>query len=356
MRELLIDSFAGGGGASTGIAAALGREVDVAINHNAEAIAMHAANHPGARHYCENVWKIDPFDATMGERVGLLWASPDCRHFSRAKGQVPVKKEIRGLAWVVVRWAQAVRPRVIVLENVEEFETWGPISAEGRPDPKRKGLTFRRWVNKLRSLGYQVDWRTLVAADYGAPTTRRRLYLVARCDGQPIVWPEPTHGKGRALPWVPASSIIDWTLACPSIHGRAKPLAVKTLARIAEGVRRYVPTSSGAFLTTYYGGEAAGQPLDRPLRTVTSRDRFALVTVKDGEIGMRMLTPAELYRAQGFPAGYEIDAGPLGKQLSKAAQVRMVGNSVCPPVAQALVASNLGARAQGQVLELRRAG
>lgn len=196
--ELAVDNFAGGGGASTGIEAALGRPVDIAINHSPEAIAVHAANHPETRHYCENIWEVDPVEAAAGRPVGLAWFSPDCTHFSRAKGTVPLKKEIRGLAWVVIRWAKSVRPRVILLENVEEFQTWGPLTDENRPDPERMGETFRAWLAELSALGYRVEYRTLVAADYGTPTTRRRLFLVARCDGGPIVWPEATHGAGRA--------------------------------------------------------------------------------------------------------------------------------------------------------------
>lgn len=466
-RELIVDSFAGGGGASTGIELALGRSPDIAINHDPEAIAMHAANHPSTRHFCESVWKVDPLEATGGKPVGLMWLSPDCKFFSRAKGAKPVNKEIRGLAWVAVRWARAVRPRAFVLENVEEFADWGPL-VNDRPCPNRRGLTFRRFVGSLRNLGYQVEFRSLVAADYGAPTTRKRLYLIARCDGEPIRWPVPTHGRGRSLPWRAAAEIIDWSLACPSIFGRERPLAEKTLARIAEGVRRYVlecahpfiapiahhgehalasPTlvtaswgeregqtprvpglekplgtlvaggikhalvaaflskhfggvvghgvqralgtvtakdhhavsaafltkfqqnSSGtdmrepthtimagatrfaevrALLTTYYGSGAKQRgDLFSPLATVTAHDRFGLVLV-DGEpyqiadIGMRMLAPRELYRAQGFPDGYVIDEGPGGRALTKTAQVRMVGNSVAPPVAAAIVRTNVG--------------
>src|SRR4051812_28488570 len=208
--ELIVDSFAGGGGASLGIYQALGRAPDIAINHDKEAIALHAANHPESRHFAEDVWKVDPKKACAGRRVGLMWLSPDCKHFSKAKGGKPVSPRVRGLAWVAVRWAKAVQPRIIVLENVEEFQTWGPVDREtGRPCPERRGVTFKRFVGRLRALGYVVEWRELRACDYGAPTIRKRLFLVARRDGQPIVWPTPTHGKGRAHPWRTAAECID---------------------------------------------------------------------------------------------------------------------------------------------------
>lgn len=199
--EIVVDSFAGGGGASMGIEDALGRSVDIAINHDPEAVALHRVNHPHTRHYCENVFDVDPVEATADRRVGLLWASPDCKHFSKAKGGKPVSKRVRGLAWVVVKWAKAVRPRVIMLENVEEFQTWGPLTDEGMPCPKRKGDTFRGWKRQLRELGYAVEHRELRACDYGAPTIRKRLFLIARCDGQPIIWPEVTHGLVLQSDW-----------------------------------------------------------------------------------------------------------------------------------------------------------
>ena len=208
-RELIVDNFAGGGGASTGMELALGRHVDIAINHDPEAVAMHALNHPQTAHHCESVWDIDPLAVTQGRPVGLAWFSPDCKHFSKAKGGKPRDKRIRGLAWVAVRWAAMVRPRVIILENVEEFQTWGPLLADGTPCPARRGDTFRSFVHQMQEQGYAVEWRELRACDYGAPTTRKRLFLIARCDGKPIVWPAPTHGapgstgvKSRALkPW-----------------------------------------------------------------------------------------------------------------------------------------------------------
>lgn len=525
--ELVVDLFAGGGGASTGIELALGRHVDIAVNHDPEAVSLHQANHPQTRHYVSDVFEVDPRAVCGDQPVGLLWASPDCKHFSKAKGGKPVSKKIRGLAWVVVRWAKAVRPRVICLENVEEFQTWGPLGDDGRPCPERKGATFRRWVGQLQALGYVVEWRELRACDFGAPTIRKRLFLVARCDGEPISWPEPTHGpKGSGLkPYRTAAECIDWSLPCPSIFERERPLAEATMRRIAHGIKRYVleaakpfivrightghgdsgkthaadePLSTvtskaehllatptliqtgygerpgqtprvpgldkplgttvdgqkhalvAAFLAKHYGGvvgsplpeaigtvtsvdhhslvaghitkfrdgsagSAADAPLPtvtansfikrpggaapigvvtshlaklrgtsssaatdeplhtvsaqgqhhaevralllkyygteqdpqlvEPLHTVTTKDRFGLVTVHGelyaiADIGMRMLQPRELYRAQGFPESYVIDRGADGRVLSKAAQVRMCGNSVCPPLARAIVAAN----------------
>lgn len=248
--EMIVDNFAGGGGASTGIEAATGRPIDIAINHDPEAIAMHEANHPFTTHYTENVFDVDPRDAARGRKVGLAWFSPDCKHFRKAKGGKPVEKKIRGLAWVVKRWAATVKPRVIMLENVEGFQTWGPLipktdekgaivkDKDGQPVmvpcPARKGLTFHRWVKELKKLGYAVEWKELVACDYGAPTTRKRLFLVARCDGQPIVWPKATHGPGLK-PYRTAAECIDWSIPCPSIFERKRPLADNILRRIAKG-------------------------------------------------------------------------------------------------------------------------
>lgn len=487
-EEIIVDSFAGGGGASVGIEKALGRSVDVAINHDDAAIAMHEANHPLTAHRRADIWTIDPHEATGDRPVGLMWASPDCRHFSRAKGSKPVSPRVRGLAWVVVKWAEAVRPRVIILENVAEFETWGPLVGD-RPCPERRGQTFLRWVRMLERLGYEVERRILDAADYGAPTHRRRLFIVARCDGRPIVWPEPTHGPGRSRPWRSAAECIDWSLPCHSIFltreearplGIVRPLAENTMRRIARGVWRYVieaqepfivrcghsgdefrgqsvrdplgtvtgknnkalvipflaqhytgmtgkPLSaplpcvtaidhtalvaasiaqigqtggggkycSGAgeplstictkqqhllvtsFLSKFYGdskgwtpagadlrkpmpvvcsgayhlaevraflvkyyGQGCGQRVNDPLGTATTRDRFGLVTV-DGvdhqiiDIGMRMLSPRELARAQGFPDSYILTG-------TKSSQTARIGNSVCPPVAEAMVRANCG--------------
>lgn len=494
-NELIVDLFAGGGGASTGIEQATGRHVDIAINHDPEAIALHSVNHPQTKHYCSDVFEIDPVTATERRPVGLLWASPDCKHFSKAKGGKPVSRKIRSLAWVVAKWAKAVMPRIICLENVEEFQTWGPLGKDQRPDPKYKGKTFQRWVSTLRNLGYKVEWKELRACDYGAPTIRKRLFLIARCDGLPIVWPEQTHGdpkkpetKARNLkPWKTAAECIDWSMPCPSIFERKRPLKEATLQRIAKGIMRYVVnnpqpfivktnhtgpgydafrgqsihepldtmtakngyalvspvmteianassprcmpadeplrtilaqpkgghhalvtaflakhyggvvghgvkqplgtvttsdhhslvaanmihlrgtstahsidepartiTAGGthaglvaALLVKYYGNERDGVDITEPMHTIPTKDRFGLIAVHiDGEpyvitdIGMRMLQPHELYRAQGFPDDYIIDHQSDGKPITKTAQTRMCGNSVCPPMSRTLVEAN----------------
>lgn len=576
--ELVVDLFAGGGGASTGIEQAIVRAVDVAINHDAEAISLHQANHPQTVHYCSDVFEVDPVAVTRGQPVGLLWASPDCKHFSKAKGGKPVSKKIRSLANVVIKWAKLVQPRVICLENVEEFQQWGPLvsrtvtkiddagrsydAVEQYPCPDRKGETFAKWKQALVRLGYTIEHRELRACDYGAPTIRKRLFLVARRDGMPIVWPEPTHAAPASLavkakklkPWRTAAECIDWSIPAPSIFERSKPLAEATCRRIAKGIMRYVvestnpfvidnhsfevawsrperengvadwtktgtgvnsPTSpahtsrkasSGsvgsnptvtsptliqtgygerpgqsprvpgldkpmgtlvgsqkhalvsAFLAKHYTGvvgsdmaapvatvtsvdhhslvtanmihmghgegknggkrfshgirsvtepvntitasgsvgalitsnlvklrgdnvgSATDEPLHtisaqgthhaevraflikyygtdqdpalrEPLHTITTKDRFGLVTVRGEEyaivdIGLRMLTPRELYRAQGFPEGYQIDFGADGKPLTKTAQVRMCGNSVCPPLSCAIVSANYAEAAE----------
>ena len=212
--ELIVDNFAGGGGASTGIEQAFGRPVDVAVNHDPEAIAMHAINHPDTKHYCESVYKVDPEAITRNQPVGLAWFSPDCCHHSKARGGAPRSPRVRGLAWVVIRWARRVKPRVILLENVEEFQSWGPLDAEGYPIKEKAGTTFRLWINQLRAAGYKVEHRELRACDYGAPTTRKRLFVIARRDGLPIVWPKPTHGPGR-IPYRTAADCIDWSIPCP---------------------------------------------------------------------------------------------------------------------------------------------
>ena len=573
MRPLFIDNFAGGGGASSGIEAAIGRSVDVAINHDPEAVAMHAANHPGTAHYCQSIMAVDPLDATGGRAVALAWFSPDCKHHSKAKGGKPREKNIRDLAWVVVHWAERLlratpdgrgAPQVIMLENVEEFRQWGPLDADGIPIKERKGEEFQLWMRRLRRCGYKVEWRELRACDYGAPTSRKRLYLIARRDGRPIVWPKPTHGRadsdevraGALLPWRTAAECIDWPIPCPSIFDRKRPLKPATLRRIAHGTMRYVvnaaepfivpvthsgggnrahgagetlrtittanggefaavdakvapvivgcggrrgqsgpvdpakpyPTTTAkadaclvsaflhkyrknsvgasmedpvptvtansfikrpggappisvataflshfytsntnggrgdpeqpakavtaegqhhsvvcahmeqantgatghdmresistivgkgcaqrlvettmidadalpadqlgravevaAFLIKYYGNESDGHGLAAPIGTVTTKDRFAVVTVTIDavtyvivDIGMRMLTRRELANAQGFSKDYILDPiGPNGKPLSISASIRMIGNSVCPDVAEALVRANL---------------
>lgn len=539
--EIIVDNFAGGGGASTGIEAALARPVDIAINHDPEAIAMHRANHPHTVHYIEDVWAVDPREVCGKRRIRLLWLSPDCKHFSKAKGGKPLDKKIRALAWIAVRWIKALperqRPKVIMLENVEEFQDWGPLDDNGRVDPERKGMTFRRWLGTLRNLGYAYECAEMRACDYGAPTSRRRLFIILRRDGRPIVWPRATHGT-KDRPWRTAAECIDFSLPCPSIFERKRPLAPNTMRRVAEGVRRFVlnhkdpfivpvnhidatgrrvhsiheplrtitasrrgdfalvnpfmmpvktwtgggndpseltkpmrtitaskrgeyalvaptliqtgygerpgqaprvpgldkplgtvvgcgvkhalvaaflakqngvgekmvlgqsldgpvhtitakdqkalvaanlvkfyGTSTGqdmrepmptittgggkggghiaavyAFLTQYYG-EGGGQLADvrEPMRTIRGTDCMALVTVKGdpepwviADIGLRMLSPRELFRAQGFPEQYEIEPYFEGEPLTKTAQVRCVGNSVPPDVAEALVRANLG--------------
>lgn len=283
--ELIIDNFAGGGGASTGIEMATGYCVDIAINHDPEAIRMHKANHPSTRHYCESVWDVDPVKVCGGRPVGLAWFSPDCKHFSKAKGGKPKNKKIRGLAWVALRWAALVRPRVIMLENVEEFKTWGPLNRGHRPIKAKQGVTFRRFVSQLEDLGYAVEYRELVAADYGTPTMRRRFFLVARCDGRPIIWPEPTHAPadspevaaGNKMPYVGAHTQIDFSLPCPSIFDTAeeikskygiravRPLAEKTMERIFRGLIQFLFKKHNPFIIPIGYGETARQNLCEPL-------------------------------------------------------------------------------------------
>lgn len=460
---LIVDLFAGGGGASTGLEAALGRHVAVAINHSATALAVHEANHPATKHMTADVFEVDPLKATGGRQVDVLWASPDCTHFSVAKGGKPRSQGIRSLAEVVIQWAQAVCPSVIFTENVREFLTWGPLDPEGYPIKERAGELFNRWRVRLELLGYTVEWKVLDASDYGAPTRRKRLFIVARCDGKPITWPEQTHGPGRK-PYRTAAECIDWSIPCPSIFERKRPLATKTLARIAAGIRRFVletadpfiitidnassgPAASSvraplgtviasnprhalvaptlvqtgygeregqrpralelkqplgtlvaggvkhalvsaflakhfggvvgtgmgdrvstvttrdhhalvtadlggrsdhrqdvrAFLAAYYGSGDVGQDLREPLRTVVTKDRFGLVTINGEEhaitdIGMRMLRPHELLRAQfgRFAEGYDLSAA-----TTDSAKVRLIGNSVAPECAEALVRANV---------------
>lgn len=289
MREIVVDNFAGGGGASTGIELATGRSPEIAINHDPDAIAMHKANHPDSEHYEESVWDIDPIAACKGRPVGLAWFSPDCKHFSKAKGGKPKNKNIRGLAWVAVRWAHLVRPRVIMLENVEEFQTWGPLDEAGYPIKEKQGQTFRQFVAALRKHGYIVDWRELKACDYGAPTSRKRFFLIARCDGLPIVWPNPTHGSpdsmevrcGVIQPWRTAAEIIDWSIGCPSIFERDRPLVENTLRRIARGIQKFVIDSPSPFLVRIgqqgFGGDRLSYPLDRPLTTVVTKQEHCLI-------------------------------------------------------------------------------
>lgn len=325
MREIIVDNFAGGGGASTGIEMAIGRSVDIAINHDANAIAMHTTNHPQTLHYCESVFEVDPVMATAGAPVGLAWFSPDCRHFSKAKGGKPVKKEIRGLAWVAIRWALDTKFRVGMLENVTEFQTWGPLlEGEAQPDPARAGETFAAFVGMLstgiaadhpaldevceclqldrhgpeitrliRGLGYTVEFRELRACDYGAPTIRKRFFMVMRCDGQPVTWPKPTHGDPQSLavqsgnlkPWRTAAECIDWSLECQSIFDRKKPLAENTLRRIARGIQRFVIENPAPFIVKCNHTSTKtkydcfrGQALTEPLQTITKTHGYAIVT------------------------------------------------------------------------------
>lgn len=468
-----LDSFAGGGGASTGLRSALEKPVDIAINHSDAAIAMHTANHPETRHYCESIWEVNPREACRGRKVRVAWFSPDCTHFSRAKGGKPRDKNVRGLAGVVIEWAREVRPRVIILENVREFQDWGPLDEKGHPIAARKGEDFRAWLAELGRYYPTIEHRMIRADRHGAPTSRDRFYLVARLDGQRVRWPEATHGEGASRPVRTAAEIIDWSLPCRSIFGRKKPLAEATLRRIAAGLRRYVIeaaepfivpvkswgggefvlvaptlTQSGygerkgqkprvldlhkplgtvvtdqkhalvsaflakhytqpdgrvhsgiaattplgavttrdhhslvtahiekfyssaragadvreplptvtatgthladvrAFLVAYYGNERDGQPTSDPLRTVPTRDRFGLVTVHGQpyrivDIGLRMLSPRELFNAQGFPADYLIDVDFEGRPMTKTLKIELAGNSVCPPVAEALAAANV---------------
>lgn len=525
--EIIVDNFAGGGGASTGIEMAVGRSVDIAINHDQDAIAMHKANHPHTKHYCEDVWQVDPVEACAGRKVGLAWFSPDCTHFSRAKGGKPVDKNIRGLAWVTLRWAYMVRPRVIMLENVPEIRTWGPLGADGKPIKERAGETFDGFLLALsvgipkehpafaemcetlgispesemaeklsEGLRYDIQYRILKSCDYGAPTTRTRFYMIARSDGKPIIWPQPTNApkdseeakSGKLPPYRSVAECIDWSIPAKSIFERDKPLAENTLRRIARGIKKFVidnpepfiiPIGYGeregqeprvnsideplgtvvssskhyvvapsliqynsetasdnvrgqkvteplmtvdtspryalsvAHIMKNYGGNyavagsAADKPLDtvtatdhnalvtahiltlrnnmdgqeideplttiscsgahhaevqaflvkyfsngaaksvqEPLDTITTKDRFALVTIHGEEyiitdIKMRMLTPRELFDAQGFPHDYIIDHDCEGKPYSKTNQVARCGNAVTPPVPAALVRANL---------------
>ena len=296
--EIIVDSFAGGGGASTGIELAAGRPVDVAINHDPDAIRMHRTNHPYTEHYQASVWDVDPREVCRGRPVGLLWASPDCKHFSKAKGGKPVDKNIRGLAWIVLRWAGTVAPRVIILENVEEFQTWGPVR-RGHPVKSRTGQTFRRFIGQLEALGYAVEWRELVAADYGAPTTRKRFFLVARRDGMPIVWPEPTHAPagspevlaGKKKPWRSAAEIIDWGLPCPSIFdtredirkkygiSAQRPLRPNTMRRVIRGVDKFAIKSPEPFLVVVnHAGGFRGQRAAEPLQTITAKHGYGVAS------------------------------------------------------------------------------
>ncbi len=295
--ELIVDNFAGGGGASTGIELATGISVDIAINHDPEAIRLHKANHPYTKHYCESVWDVDPVKACNGHPVALAWFSPDCKHFSKAKGGKPKDKTIRGLAWVALKWAAKVRPRVIMLENVEEFKTWGPLNRRRRPIRSKRGQTYERFLQQLGRLGYEIETKELVAADYGTPTTRKRFFLIARCDGRPIIWPEPTHAPkdspevaaGRLKPYVGAYTKIDFSLPCPSIFDTAeeikekygiravRPLAPKTMERIGRGLKKFVLNDPDPFIIQVnHGGERKPQDIAEPMLTITGKHGFGV--------------------------------------------------------------------------------
>jgi DNA (cytosine-5)-methyltransferase 1 len=276
-HEMIVDLFAGGGGASCAILAATGRHPDLAVNHDETAIAVHTANHPTTRHAQASIWKVEPREACAGRAVGLLWASPDCRHFSRASGGAARWKSVRALPGVVITWATRVRPRIICVENVAEMEGWGPLLPNGQPCPDRIGRSFKAWCGRLRGLGYTVEWRQLCAADFGAPTTRTRLFIVARCDGEPITWPQPTHSRRPSMfeaPWRTAAECIDWSIPCPSIFARGKELADKTQARIAHGVRRFVLEAAEPFIVsiTHTGG-FRGRGMGEPMPTITCANR-----------------------------------------------------------------------------------
>lgn len=311
--ELVVDNFAGGGGASTGIELATGYSVDIAINHDPEAIKMHKANHPYTKHYCEDVWQVDPVAACKGHQVGLAWFSPDCKHFSKAKGGKPKDKFIRGLAWVACRWAGLVRPRVIMLENVEEFKTWGPLNRGHHPIKSKQGKTFEKFVQQLTDLGYEVQFKELVAADYGAPTMRKRFFMIARCDGKPIVWPDPTHAPadseavktGLLKPYVGAYTQLDFSLPCPSIFDTAeeikekygiravRPLAPKTMERIARGLKKFVIDNAEPFIVQVNHSGAKSdycKSANEPLNTVTGKHGFGIVEPYMVQIGQTGFT------------------------------------------------------------------
>lgn len=404
--ELIIDNFAGGGGASTGIRLATGVSPDIAVDRDLEDVRLHAANHPGTRHICADIWQVDP-TAVCGDRsVGLAWFSPDCTHFSKARGNRPRDKAVRGLAWSVCRWAALVRPRVIIVENVPGFRDWGPLGRKGRPVRKKKGQTFRKFVAQLEGIGYRMEYRELSAADYGAPTTRRRFFLVARMDGKPVAWPERTHGPAQdyaagdaPLPYEAACMGIDFTDYGQSIlweaggHRVMRQTAEKTLWRYREGMRKFIAENPDPFLIYGTGhdgqcvdvafiiqqqGQSVGSDIRLPLNTITAGGMghmyLAVVRLNApgeggaasagtegiGEAGgipgtiavhgrlyhvvqawLRILKPEELYACQGVPKGYVIDRGLDGNPISGAEQARRCGNSVCPPVAAALVRANL---------------
>jgi DNA (cytosine-5)-methyltransferase 1 len=333
--ELIVDNFAGGGGASTGIEMATGYSVDIAINHDPEAIKMHKANHPNTKHYCENVWAVDPVKACKGHPVALAWFSPDCKHFSKAKGGKPKDKNIRGLAWVACRWAGLVRPRVIMLENVEEFKTWGPLGRRHHPIKAKQGETFQKFVQQLTDLGYEVQFRELIAADYGAPTMRKRFFMIARCDGKPIVWPEPTHAPadseevkaGLKKPYVGAYTQLDFSLPCPSIFDTSeeikekygiravRPLAQKTMDRIARGFIKFVLNNPKPFIIQCnHGGERRPNDIREPMPTITGKHGYGIVEpymVQIGQTGDGEGFPIDRMRYPTYCNPEEMDKLPF---------------------------------------------
>ncbi|MVP02088.1 DNA cytosine methyltransferase [Paenibacillus sp. N10] len=311
--ELIVDHFAGGGGVATGVQMATGRPVDIAVNHDEDALVLHIENYPDTKHYCESVWEVDPYEATAGRKIALCWFSPDCKHFSKAKGDKPREKHIRGLAWVAVRWAATVRPRVIMLENVEEFKEWGPLLANGKPDPKQKGRTFRSFVNALKLHGYEVEWRELKACDYGAPTTRKRFFLIARSDGKAIAWPKATHGKkdslavqsGKLQPYRTAAEILDFTRPCQSIFKRKKPLSQNTMRRIAYGIERFVLKNDKPFIikVNHGGKQFRGQPIDQPIQTITTKNGWGLVQPYLSQVSQTLAAPTLIQMGYGEANG-----------------------------------------------------
>lgn len=359
-EEKIVDSFAGGGGASTGIELATGRVVDIAINHDPDAILMHKTNHPHTVHYQASVWDVDPLEVTGGSPVGLLWASPDCKHFSKAKGGKPVDKRIRGLAWIVLRWAGTVRPRVIILENVEEFQTWGPVR-RGHPIKSKTGQTFRRFIDQLEGLDYTAEWRELVAADYGAPTTRKRFFLIARCDGSPIVWPEPTHAPadspevltGKKLPWRSAAEIIDWSLPCPSIFdtreqirekyglSAQRPLRPNTMRRVIRGVDKFAIKAPDPFLVVVnHAGDFRGQNAEDPLQTITAKNGYGVaspvmapLTMHNNEnaTGTKITEPVNTITSSGA-GGHQMVITPAMIQYHTEQTERVRGQGVTAPI------------------------
>lgn len=359
-KEIIVDNFAGGGGASTGIELATGRPVTIAIDHDPDAILMHRTNHPHTTHYQASVWDVDPVEVCRGRPVGLAWFSPDCKHFSRAKGGKPVSKNVRGLAWIVLRWAGTVRPRVIILENVEEFKTWGPVR-KGRPVKSKAGQTFRKWLSQLEALGYAVEWRELVAADYGAPTTRKRFFLVARCDGLPIVWPEPTHapaGSREVLerqkkPWRSAAEVIDWSLPCPSIFdtreairekygpSAQRPLRPNTMRRVIRGVDKFAIKAPEPFLVVVnHAGDFRGQNTADPLQTVTAKHGYGVaspllapLTMHNNEnaTGTKITEPVNTITSSGA-GGHQMVITPAMIQYHTEQTERVRGQGLTDPL------------------------